>query len=57
MTKTNICSYISQDEVSNTMKHSQQSRSSEGIHSCGLSQIPHSTHFTLSSNTYWSIWH
>lgn len=36
MTKTNICSYIGQDEVSKTMKHCQWSRSSEGIHSCGL---------------------
>lgn len=36
MTKTNICTYISQDEVSKTMKHCQRSRSSEGIHSCGL---------------------
>lgn len=35
MTKTNICGYISQDEVSKTMKCSQQ-RSSEDIHSCGL---------------------
>lgn len=36
MTESSICSYISQDEVSKTMKHSQQSRSSEGINSCGL---------------------
>lgn len=35
-TKTNIWSYISQDEVSKAMKHSQWGRSSEGIHSCGL---------------------
>lgn len=36
MTKPIICSYISQDEVSRTMKRSQQRRSSEGIHSCGF---------------------
>lgn len=36
MTKNSICSFISQDEVSKTMKHCQWSRSSEGIHSCGL---------------------